>query len=416
MKIKKIDAREIYNSSGFPTIECTITLDSHESFTGSAPTGTSRSSYEAHEMRDPDRLRGKGVETAKKNIEKIIAPALVEKEPNVVQLDLIMKELDNTAEKTILGANATLAVSSALVKAHAYSNGYQIFELIADLYDANSVQIPFPLCNMIQGGLHEDNNLVVQEFLIAPIQCTNFREAMEKTTHFFHSLKHLLQKYNLNPAIGCEGGYAPNLQSEEDALEIIMQTMSDINEEGTFKIGLDVAATHFYNATTSLYQWHETQISRDELIQWYEKIIATYPIFYLEDPLYEDDWEGWHLITEKFGNTVQIVGDDIFATHPERIIYAIEHGIANAAIIKPNQIGTITETLQTIKLCQEHGFNAILSHRSQETDDTIIADLAVGTSAGQLKAGGCSRGERIAKYNRILRIEDFLSLMMFRFQ
>ncbi len=415
MKIKQIRGREIFDSRGLPTIECTLTLEDGTFVTAAVPSGASRSSYAAIELRDGgERLMGYGVSKAIATLENIIAPALIGREPDVVQMDLEMIGMDGTDNKKKLGANTMLAASIAIIKAQAIAVGVTTYELIAHLCDFDSLSLPFPMFNVINGGVHADNNLSIQECLLVPFGFKDFRSAMEASVTVFHTLKTLLIHHNKKTLVGDEGGFASNFCDEREALNLLMEAIeqSGMNKKGSFGLALDVAATQLYDAETKLYNWNDQSKSTQELIKLYAQLVNDYPIYSIEDGLSENDWDGWILMTQQLGEKLQIVGDDIFATNPSRIMQGIQDGVANAAIIKPNQVGTVTETLQTIKLCKEQDIKTIVSHRSGETEDTFIVDLAVGTSAGQIKAGGCSRGERLAKYNQLLRIEDELLLAM----
>lgn len=411
MKITKIGAREIYDSRGWPTVACDVTLDDGTVVTASVPTGLSRGKYEAHEVRDGGkRLWGKGVLRAVEHINEIIGPGLIYKEPNGPTMDILMLDMDGTQDKSHLGANAILAVSMALYKAQAYKEEIELYELIAHIMGSDTVTMPFPQFNLFNGGMHGNNNMQIQEFLLVPAGASNFRAAMELCVTVFHELKNVLHKYGKSTAVGDEGGFAPLNVSDAEALQYLYEAIERIsnNEGGNCVIGLDVAASHLYDPSTRLYDFKTQQMSDSELIEYYHTLMQEYPIYSLEDPLDQDDWDGWQDLVKELGTDVQIVGDDIFATNFHRIEEGIKKKIATAAIIKPDQIGTVTETLQAIQLCRQHELDIIVSHRSGETDETFIADLAVGTSAGQIKAGGCSRGERLAKYNRLLAIEDAL--------
>jgi enolase len=406
MKIKKIIGREIFDSRGFPTIECELILENNASVIASVPVGASCGDAEAYEMRDGGtRLMGKGVLKAIDILENKIAPLFIE-------MDLLMIQLDGTENKTNLGANTMLAASIALCRAQALINEIKPYELIAEICDFDSIALPYPMFNIINGGMHADNNLSIQEFMITPIGAQSFRQAMELGTTVFHNLKTLLHKNGKKTNVGDEGGFAPNLDSDEQALDFIMEAinLSGSDAQEYIAIALDVAATGLYDQKKNLYILQDKRYNSEELIEYYAKLASKYPIYSIEDGLSESDWDGWASMTANLGKSLQIVGDDLFATNPARIIYGIENDSANSAIIKPNQIGTLTETLQAIKLCKKADINTVISHRSGETNDTFIVDLAVGTSAGQIKAGGCSRGERLAKYNKMLHIEDELVL------
>lgn len=417
MKITSVSAREIFDSQGFPTLECEIVLEDSVPVVASVPTGTSRSPFEVCDMRDNDshRLMGRGVQKAIQIIEGELAPLLVGRKPDVVEFDLKMIEMDGTPDKSRFGGNTMIAVSMALCKAQAYAHELHVYELIAQLCDFESVSLPFPMFNIINGGAHANTGLQIQEFMIVPTGASSYRTSLELATIVFHTLGDLLKKQGKLFGVGAEGGYAVSFTHEREALDMIMEAInfSGVDKEGDFVLALDIAASQFYDPSKKLYTWHDKVISSQDLMQEYISLASHYPLYSLEDAFGFDDYEAWHLLTETLGEKLQIVGDDIFATNANRIAQAMENGLANAAVIKPNQIGTVIETLQAIKLCKEHGFNTIVSHRSCETNDTFIVDLAVGTSAGQIKAGGCSRGERMAKYNEMLRIEDNLVLGVF---
>lgn len=409
MKITKVLGREIYDSRGWPTIQCEIELDGTTWITAASPSGMSRGKHEAYELRDGGtRLWGRGVLRATENIDYIIAPALVGKEPNGPIIDDILLELDGTNDKSHLGANTLLAVSIAVHRAQAYTEGIELFELIAYLLDATSVAIPFPQFNLINGGMHADNGLAIQEMLLVPIGVPHFRYALELGVSTFHELGALLHRNGKSTTVGDEGGYAPHVSIDEGLLSIYEATQRISTGEVQSVIGLDMAASHLFDIETGLYTLNGEKLSSRELIDWYTRLVEVYPIYSIEDPLAEDDWNGWQECRQLLGDHIQLVADDLCVTNPKRVQQAIDANCITAVIIKPNQIGTISETLQTIQLCQQNNINAIVSHRSGETNDDFIADLAVGSSVGQIKAGGCCRGERLAKYNRLLAIEDML--------
>lgn len=411
MKISKIIAREIYDSRGWPTVQCNLLLEDGMVITSSVPSGLSRSRHEAYELRDGGkRLWGKGVYKAIENIEEIIAPGLIGKVPNGPTMDITMLDLDGTSDKSNLGANSILAVSMAVYKAQAYNEQIQLYELLAYLCGAETITMPFPQFNMLNGGLHADDKMQIQEFLVVPIGCPHFRTAMDLGATVFHELKNVLHKHGKSTAVGDEGGFAPQNVTDMEALAFLQEAIERVESEevNNCVIAVDFSANQFYDRTSGLYNWQGKWLNSAQLVEVYEELVDQFPIYSMEDPLAEDDWEGWHMIRKKLGDDIQIVGDDLYATNFFRIEKGIQDKATTAAIIKPNQIGTITETLQAIQLCRNNNMNMIVSHRSGETDDTFIADLAVGSSAGQIKAGGCSRGERLAKYNRLLEIEDAL--------
>jgi enolase len=415
MKIEKIVAREIFDSRGMPTVECDILLEEGIQVSASVPTGASKSDVEVVEMRDGGtRLMGMGVLDAVAVIEQEIAPHLIGKEPDLVTMDVLMLDLDGTANKAKLGGNSMLAVSMAVLKAQAVSESLETHEMIAHICGYESIALPLPMFNMINGGAHAHNALRIQEFLAVPINVPSFRAAMESAVVLHHELEALLVKNDIMIAVGDEGGFAGNFKSETQAFDFLMEAIefSSKKIQGSFVLAIDVAASQFYDVKKKKYNFGGKSMSSDQMIAYYEKLAKKYSLYSIEDGLSQHDWDGWKDMTQALYTKVQLVGDDIFATNPELIWKGIEQGVATASIIKPNQIGTITETLQAIKLCKEHDMNVVVSHRSGETNDAFIADLAVGTSSGHIKAGGLSRGERMAKYNHLLRIEDTLALSL----
>lgn len=412
MKITRVRGREILDARGFPTVECLIMLENGDVVSASVPTGASVSSYEAYSLRDNDskRFMGMGVLKAIEHIEQELAQLIVGKEPNVVQTDLAMIEHDNTESKSRLGANATLAVSMAVARAHAASEGVELYALIAHLLESETVNLPFPWFNMISGGAHANNGLRIQEFLVMPVHAQSFKEAVESACIFYYTLRAVLEKNNKRPEVSIEGALTAQFKHDIEALEIMLEVIEMLGGHDTYKIGLDVAASQFYKQEEKIYDWNGKIFSSDEMIGLYHDILERYPVSSIEDGLSEHDIDGWQRMTSYFEGKIQLIGDDIFATNPERIATGIEQFVANAVLIKPNQIGTVTETLQALRVADDHGYGVVISHRSGETNDSFIADLAVGSSAGQIKAGGCSRGEHTAKYNRLLRIEDDLVL------
>lgn len=412
MKIARIIAREIYDSEGWPTVQCEVVLDNGDSVIASVPSGTSVGAYEALEMHDGgSRFQGKGVQKAIQNIEHAIAPLFIGHVPNALEMDVQMIECDGTEDKSRLGANAILAVSMALYRAEAHMEGLELYEFIAAMCNAQTVSIPFPLLNVINGGAHTQNNLRIQECMLMPIGAQTFRSAFEVAALTFHELGELLKKHGISTAVGPEGGYACGFSGEQQALDLMLEAIEQVNSRHALScvMALDVAASQFYDEKTGLYSWHDKMVTSDELIAYYEKLVTQYPIYSIEDGLSQQDWQGWQKLTKTLAQKVQIVGDDLIATNMKRIIMASEEQAVTSVIIKPNQVGTITETIQAIMIAHERGLNTMVSHRSRETEDTFIADLAVGTSAGQIKTGSCARSERVAKYNRLLAIEDELT-------
>ena len=387
MKIISVSAREIYDSRGNPTIECSISLEDGSSVSASVPSGISRGEHEAFELRDGGvRLMGLGVLKAVQAIETIIAPALMGQEAHLIQIDRLLCELDGTENKSVLGGNTILAVSMAVCRAHALSEQIEPYELMAYLCEFEMVSLPYPMFNMINGGLHAANNLQIQEFMVIPVGIRTFHAAMEAGADFFHILKKLLEEKGYSTAVGDEGGFSPALDDENQVFDFLMETIEYMQHEYgiSMMIALDVAASHFYDKQMHLYNWQGKMVSSDELIEWYQKITETYPIYAIEDGLSEHDWEGWVRLYDALGNRIAIVGDDIFATKAQLIYRGIDENIANTILIKPNQVGTVTETLQAVKLCKEYDKNIIVSNRSGETNDSFIADLAVAASAGHI--------------------------------
>lgn len=409
--IREIKGRQIIDSRGNPTIEAEVTLESGAKGRAAVPSGASTGEKEAIELRDGDKKRwmGKGVSKAVANISKVIVPELIGKEAfDQAGIDRAMIALDGTKTKSKLGANAILGVSLAVAKASANETGQPLYRYLGG---ANARVLPVPLMNIINGGAHADNRLDLQEFMIMPIGASRFSEALRMATEVFHSLKALLKKKGLNTAVGDEGGFAPDLQSNEEALSLISQAI----EEAGYKVGrdialaLDCAASEFYDKGRYVLEAEKNpERSSDEMISYYGKLLDRYPILSIEDGLSELDWKGWKVLTEKLGKRVQLVGDDIFVTNVEIFSKGIKEGIGNSILIKLNQIGTLTETLDAIELAKRSGYTAIISHRSGETEDTTIADVAVATNSGLIKTGSLSRTDRVAKYNQLLRIEEEL--------
>lgn len=409
--IREIKGRQIIDSRGNPTIEAEVTLESGAKGRAAVPSGASTGEKEAIELRDGDKKRwiGKGVSKAVSNISKVIAPELLGKEAfDQADIDRAMIALDGTKTKSKLGANAILGVSLAVAKASANETGQPLYRYLGG---ANARVLPVPLMNIINGGAHADNRLDLQEFMIMPVGAGRFSEALRMATEVFHSLKALLKKKRLNTAVGDEGGFAPDLQSNEEALSLISQSIEDAG----YKVGqdialaLDCAASEFYDKGRYVLEAEKNpERSSDEMISYYGKLLDRYPILSIEDGLSELDWKGWKILTEKLGKRVQLVGDDIFVTNVEIFSKGIKEGIGNSILIKLNQIGTLTETLDAIELAKRWGYTAIISHRSGETEDTTIADVAVATNSGLIKTGSLSRTDRVAKYNQLLRIEEEL--------
>lgn len=406
-EIIDVFAREILDSRGNPTLEVEVVLDSGAVGIAKVPSGASTGQNEALELRDGGkRYHGKGVLGAVKNIMEEIAPRLRGMESSMqTDIDKLLIDLDGTENKSRLGANAILGVSMAVARATAVEAGLPLYKYLGG---ANAKTLPVPMMNIINGGAHADNNLDIQEFMIMPVRFESFAEALRAGVEIFHTLKKILKKEGLNTAVGDEGGFAPNLKNNTEAISYIMKAI----EESGYKpgeevfIALDVAASELYD--NGLYKFEGKTISSEELIGYYQQIIEKYPVLSIEDGLSELDWSGWESLTERLGKKIQLVGDDIFVTNPTLISKGIKLGIANSVLIKLNQIGTVTETLDAIEITKKAGYTAVVSHRSGETEDTTIADLSVACNTGFIKTGSLSRSERIAKYNRLLRIEDEL--------
>lgn len=407
MKIKKLEAYEIFNSRGLPTIECAIVLENDKKITASVPAGASTGSKEALELRDGDeRIFGKGVQKAIDYINNTIAPLLVGEEINALAMDSKIMDLDTTPLKEKVGGNTTLAVSMAIFKAQAASENIELFQLIQSISGTEKAKMPTPLFNVINGGAHANNNIEVQEFMVIPEEKT-FKKNMESGVTFFHYLKRILDNQKQLTTVGDEGGFAPMMPDTKSVLELFKKTFSTISTF-SYKIGIDVAATELYDKKTNTYQWNQETVTAEQLIEIYSELINLYPISLIEDGLSEYDENGWKKMTESLKDKISIVGDDIFTTSPMRIRRGVLRKISNAVLIKPNQIGTVSQTLAAIDICKHKNLEFVISHRSGETNDTFISDLAVGTAADFIKAGAPSRGERVAKYNRLLAIERVL--------
>jgi enolase len=412
--IHKIRAREILDSRGNPTVEAEVELAAGIIGRAAVPSGASTGSGEAVELRDgdPQRYNGKGVLKAVANINDEIQAALLGKKADAqAQLDATLCELDGTENKNRLGANALLAVSLAAAKAVAQQRQQHFYAYVAELVGNKNFLMPTPLMNIINGGAHADNNLDIQEFMIVPVGAASFSEALRYGAEIFHALKALLKKRGLNTAVGDEGGFAPSLTSHAEAIEVILMaiTQAGYHPGKDVYLALDVASSEFYRENRYHLRAEGRTLSSAELVDYLARLAAQYPLISIEDGMAENDWDGWALLTERLGKTLQLVGDDLFVTDTKILQQGITRHIANAILIKPNQIGTLTETLAAITLAQKNHYGAILSHRSGETEDTTIADLAVATGVGQIKTGSLSRSDRMAKYNQLLRIEEQLA-------
>ena len=410
--ISDIKAREILDSRGNPTVEVDVILCSGQMGRAAVPSGASTGEHEAIELRDGDKARylGKGVRKAVKNVTASILPALKGMDPlDQLSVDRTMLDLDGTETKSKLGANAILAVSLANAKAAAEATGLPLFQYLGG---PNAKVLPVPMANVINGGAHSDAPIDFQEFMIVPKGFNSFSEGLRAITEIFHSLKSVLKKKGLSTAVGDEGGFAPKLESTEAAIEVILQATKDAGYKAGKQIflALDVASSEFYtgNGNYTFKKSTGKKMSGEELIQFYAKLCRNYPIVSIEDGCAESDWTNWKKLTDKLGENVQLVGDDLFVTNVKFLQRGIDTGTANSILVKVNQIGSLTETLDAVELAQDNGYTAVISHRSGETEDATIADIAVATNAGQIKTGSLSRTDRVAKYNQLLRIEQYL--------
>ena len=419
-KIKQVKAREILDSRGNPTVEVDVILADGTLGRAAVPSGASTGEHEAVELRDGDKKRflGKGVLKAVRNVNEKIQKAVIGKNPEKQEvIDQLLISLDGTENKSSLGANAILGVSLACAHAAANTKGVSLFRYLGG---AQANLLPVPMMNIINGGVHADNNVDLQEFMIMPFKAERFSEALRMGAEVFHNLKKILHAKKLSTAIGDEGGFAPNLESNEEALDIIMEAIEQAGYEPgkDIKIALDPASSSFYGQDKTgsnknpgkyvLRAESQSVKSAHDMIEFYSNLCGRYPIFSIEDGLSEDDWDGWRKLTDRLGKEVQLVGDDLFVTNVKRLQMGIERKVANSILIKVNQIGTLTETIEAVKLAHKHSYTAVMSHRSGETEDTTIADLAVALGTGQIKTGSTSRTDRIAKYNQLLRIEEEL--------
>jgi enolase len=419
VNVAEIRAYEILDSRGNPTVEVEVALSDGACGRAAVPSGASTGRFEALELRDGDlrRYHGKGVLKAIENVMKIIAPAVKGLDASDQQaLDEGLIELDGTENKDRLGANALLGVSLAAARAAAQSKGVPLYEHISELFGGPEPKLPIPLMNVLNGGVHADNELDIQEFMIVPVGARSFAEAVRMGAETFHALKRMLKERGLSTAVGDEGGFAPKLRDNEEALKLLLEAIQGCGYKPGREVALalDVAASEL--SVDNNYNFEGRRLTSTELIELYESWLDAYPLISIEDGLAEEDWIGWKELTDKLGRRVQLVGDDLFVTNTTRITRGIEEGVANAVLIKPNQIGTLTETLEAIRLAKEAGYRVVISHRSGETEDTFIADLAVGTAAGQIKTGSLARGERTAKYNRLIRLEDRFTLQLARWE
>jgi enolase len=409
--ITAIGAREILDSRGNPTVEVEVLLSDDSFGRAAVPSGASTGAFEAHESRDGDKSRylGKGVQNAVKAVVEDIDEALVDFDATDQRLvDAALISIDGTSNKKNLGANAILGVSLANARAAAESCSLPLYRYLGG---SNAFVLPVPLMNIINGGAHADNGVDIQEFMIVPLGAESFSEALRWGVEVYHTLKKLLSEKGLATGLGDEGGFAPDLPTNRAALDLISEAikLAGYKLGDQIALALDVASTEFFDETTGKYTFEGKELSASQMISYYEELLANYPLVSIEDPLAEDDWAGWTEITAKLGAKVQLVGDDLYVTNPERLQRGIDLKAGNAILVKVNQIGTLTETMDAVSLAQREGMKAIISHRSGETEDTFIADLAVATNAGQIKTGAPARSERVAKYNQLLRIEEELS-------
>ncbi|MCG8603813.1 phosphopyruvate hydratase [bacterium] len=410
--IVEVFAREILDSRGNPTVEVDVWLESGVLGRAAVPSGASTGEHEALELRDRDESRflGKGVLSAVNNVNEIISEGMIgEDATEQAYIDRLLLELDGTQNKEKLGANAMLGVSLAVAKAAANATDLPLYQYLGGV---NAKTLPVPMMNILNGGAHADNNVDLQEFMVMPAGAAGFAEGLRMGAEIFHSLKSVLKSKDYNTAVGDEGGFAPNLKSNEEALQVIMEAVERagyISGEQIF-IALDPASSEFYDAEKGRYvlKSENKELSSEEMVDYYANLCNAYPIVSIEDGLAEDDWEGWKVLTSELGQKVQLVGDDLFVTNTERLKQGIDSGVGNSILIKVNQIGTLTETLEAIEMAKCAGYTSVISHRSGETEDTTIADIAVATNAGQIKTGSASRTDRICKYNQLLRIEEML--------
>ena len=407
-KIKAVNAREILDSRGNPTIEVEVVLEDKSIGRAAVPSGASTGAFEAAELRDGgSRYLGKGVTSAVKNVIEKITPVVIGMSATDQRaIDQKMISLDGTKNKSVLGANAILGVSLATARAASISANQSLFKYLGG---SKAKTLPVPMMNILNGGAHADTNVDIQEFMIAPIGADSFKESLRWGAEIYHSLKSVLKKKGLATSIGDEGGFAPNLESNRAALDLILVAI----EGAGFKVGsqialaMDVAATEFFNE--GKYEFEGKSLTSEQMITYYSDLVSNYPLVSIEDPLDEDDWSGWAKLTAELGEKIQIVGDDLFVTNPERLAKGIESKTANALLVKVNQIGTLTETIDAVNMAHENNYKSMMSHRSGETEDTTIADLAVALNCGQIKTGAPARSERVAKYNQLLRIEEELA-------
>ena len=408
--ITDVYAREILDSRGNPTVEVEVELEDGTVATAAVPSGASTGMFEAVELRDgvKERYLGKGVQKAVENVNEIIAQAIIgEEASDQVYIDELLISLDGTENKGNLGANAILGVSMAVARASAASAGLPLYQYVGGM---NAKELPVPMMNILNGGAHADNNVDIQEFMIMPVGADDFSEALRMCAEVYHTLKKVLHDKGLASGVGDEGGFAPNLGSNEEALQVIVEAIekAGYTPGEDMKLALDVASSEIYKDGKYELAGEGKVLTSEEMVAYYEYLVGKYPIVSIEDGLAEEDWDGWKVLTERLGKRIQLVGDDLFVTNTERLARGIEMGVANSILIRVNQIGTLTETLDAIELAKRAGYTCVISHRSGETEDTTIADIAVAVNAGQINTGAPNRSERVAIYNQLLRIEDML--------
>ena len=415
MIIQSVHAREILDSRGNPTVEVDVTLEGGAFGRAAVPSGASTGQREALELRDGDKKRylGRGVIKAVTNVNVELARTLTGKEADQRAIDRTMVELDGTPNKGRLGANATLGVSMALARAAANAAGIPLYRHVANLYGGGALSLPVPMMNILNGGAHADSSVDFQEFMVMPVGAASFAEGLRAGVEIFHALRSILKKKGYSTGVGDEGGFAPSLSSNREAVDVVLEavTQAGYSAGKDVYLALDVASSELWNEQSRSYEFRKSgdkTRSSDEMVALYEDWVRQYPILSIEDGVAESDWEGWAALTRAIGSRVQLVGDDVFVTNPEILKRGIAEGIGNAVLVKLNQIGTVTETLDAVRMARDAQYAVVISHRSGETEDTTIADLAVGTAAGQIKTGSASRSDRVAKYNQLLRIEEEL--------
>ena len=409
-KIIDVKAREILDSRGNPTVECDIIFEENIIGRASVPSGASTGMHEAIELRDGDnkRFNGKGVKKAISNILKVVTPKIINKKfDSIYSFDELLISTDGSKNKSNLGANATLALSLAFARGLAIIKKQQLFEYLSD---SSEYILPVPMMNIVNGGSHADNNVDIQEFMIAPVGAPNFSEAIRYGCEVFHALKSKLKSKGLNTNVGDEGGFAPDINSSNEVIELIIEAVNTtgLKMQDDIILSLDVASTEFFKDYNYHLNGEKKILSSEQMVDYLKKLSLSYPIYSIEDGMSEDDWEGWKNLTHEIGSTTQLVGDDLFVTNKERLQKGINENIANSILIKVNQIGTLSETLDVIHLAKKNNYSCVISHRSGETEDTTIADLSVAVSSGQIKTGSLSRTDRTAKYNQLIRIEEYL--------